>query len=431
MAKMAEFETYAPKEAVPKTPIFMSEIEGLKERVRCREDGLEIAMVKSATAKDILNLCRERKVNRSAHIGNMAPANLVCGALGAKFILYDRNTPAKDFNYLPGHLLVDGKKILIGKKELFEAFTPFTPFENEAKRVFNGFASPAQMHLLKAETVFPSQVQTQSEYFNANRELFEKVIYYLGKSFLFPSLFDRSFDRKGVGFIKHFSYDPDLSKDFFETNQAFIDAARKGPEGARIPSRPVVGSLLFITLCDILEGATKAYQEYGEKEIGMVYHLAGPDMGNYVTQERTMVAFFLETLNKTGEFSLPEKIVFAVVPTAHFRLVSPRGKKEALDAYVEGLSMQRKANKLKKDSGSRREVSRLKENARRLIKEASDGLNIDFSGRLSLHFSQHDLKSQEDLYIHSLLIDMNIQEAKAIFEQLSAIAGRTKDDSNS
>lgn len=397
---------------------FVSEMSLLRERVGRRYDGLEIALVESATPSDIRRLCVNNNVYRSAHIGNMAPANLVSGALGARYILYDRNTPSRDSNYYPGHLIRSGSTNLIGDQGSFDAFTPFVPFAKIVDKSLVGKSkSPGGLHLSATGHLFPGKVETQSEYLNRYRDLLEKAIHTIGRLQLFPELFDRSLDSRGVGFKRPQSYHSGLLEDFFRTNQAFIDAAREGFGQVDLPKNPIVCSLLFITLSFILAEAVEAYQK-GEDEVAVIYHLAGPDMGNYVTQQRDLLAFLLREIKKAGEIGLPKKILFAVIPTAHLRLVSTREHKDNLNSLLSALDKQRNANVLKKAGGSLERVKSMKEEARHLAKTGIEALGIDLQEKLSLHFSQHDLRELSDLYIPDLVMRMDKEAVRKSLEQL-------------
>lgn len=413
--------------------LFRAEVESRIDLLIESGKNTQTYILEEATGNDIQALCQHQAVYRSAHIGNLFSSNIVAGKLGARFVLFDRNTQKEDENNHPSYLILNKSFGRIGDESFDGSFSPFTPFANEGPAVDyvnKRSLSPANFHLQEARKVFPGQIETQSEYFENNREIVERVIYILMKRLdyaKFYALFDRSLTYKGEPVMANnfdfFDRNKFIQR-FFAINKTFIDASELGPENVELPENRPIPNTLFIAFASVFVEAAKQYQE-GKTDLSVVYHLSGPDMYRYIVRMQEKISILYDVAK--SEIALPRQTMFAVIPTAHLRLITSSENELAMNSLIHGIEIQQYANRLKKQGVSDPAlVADLKRIARNTVKDSLVKTKVDLKSKLSNHFNQHNMYPGEIGYVHPLLLTQRSVELEDIYRQIVAIDSNGK-----
>ena len=266
--------------------------------------------------KDLAALHRAgHSVTKSPHVGNWYPNNLAVASLGIPMNVYDRTIGAKDKNFHPHKLIVDGRgeemanpALLTTHARVIHAPSWFPERFPVGSRVLDGHMQAIRDAVPDANCVV---------YTDYLRQHMDKVLAILEvATALFSSLWCRFVNPDGTVHKRACDGWSHI------TRTGGIYGLTNDESGWLIPNE------LNVLLDGVLEAAL-----YNER---VIYHLSGPDMIGYIGD----YAVQLNTAHYELEHHLdwvPKSMELHVVPVAAMRFAVPETRRQALDAFMDQL----------------------------------------------------------------------------------------------
>lgn len=377
---------------------------------------LQITKNDSLSISDLTELRDQgSSVMRSAHIGNLSAYNMSLLASGIDMLLVDTNQTGKDKNYFPELVISQAGNERIADDGLLVARTRAKSGE---------FLDELQQASIRL--AFPeAKIFTDTQYLRANQEVAGEIVQLALECQ--PELFNRVVTSDGVVTKSK----EDRAKNLAGSGRILqlVDDTREEQEVALMPNEVVVLANFII----------EAIKSEGAPQ----YHLAGPDMPNYIGSIQPAMQSIFQELRRRASFrdKIPAILDVQLVPTASAIFATTAENQsllenmfESLEEYkvvLAGLRHQR-ANFFKAksiDASNKKDfiTSNDKERA-----EATERLLPDILGVPALlngpgepnFVSQYDVLQQGGLFVARQNIEMSLQELESTRKELGGLIGR-------
>ncbi len=344
-------------------------------------------------------------VRRTAHLGNFYPSQLLIAYYKVPFTLFDRNI--NDKNYHPHLIISGGEKTEIAQADKLSMLQKDT-----------------LVHLDQLEKVFPdTYFETETRFWQKVRDKFEL------KDIL-ASVIDKTLN---LGLWRRYVHDDGYIE---EIDKSKINAKSIIGDVLNIDSDSkgwVIPNELNILLPPVLNA------KLHDSQMDQEFHLAGPDMPNYINKHKVVLRDLYELLIKrfarSEEFFVGDYFYLHILPTAHIRYITTLSNTENMASLLRNVMCieeikKEKADAIKKarDDEARRGVIEkfaLKMNTvKHDIKDAINHLRHDlyYDIRDASYLTQHDVQSKSELYVPEEVYTMSFERIYKIGREIDAIA---------
>ncbi len=250
-------------------------------------------------------------VMRTAHAGNIYPANLAVAAMGIPMVLHDRVNGMKDLASHPHLMIENGQSLKIGDQSCMVLRAKTIP------QVCPSGCTLGEEHAAALRLALPqAEVQTMTDYLENHQELAWSILEEVGK--MSPKHFYRYMDADG-----RISKSLPLGEalDWVELSQNVYGFTNLN-EGW------IPGNVAYILLCAIIESVRT-----GEP---FVYHTSGVDMDGYMDSLLSELNLLYCHLHKRGIAPF-ETLDFRLVTITSMRFCGPDATASARKELFEKL----------------------------------------------------------------------------------------------
>lgn len=322
-------------------------------------------------------------VSRSAHVGNLYPANLAIAASGIPVTLFDRNLGYKDKNYHPHGVIRGGVWERLCSDHLMMTHAC-------VERPTEGFPegqSVAACHLKALQTVFPcSPIVLWADYITQHEELIAALVEIALNEC--PQLWYRKVHADGTTQCIPRGTSPTPAQ-----IQGKVAGLGGNKTGWVLPNEINI-------LIDAVVGSTSGSSE--------VHHISGPDMVRYISTLEKQLGYLYGVVSK--KLNVPPSLRFCLYPAAAFRFAVPLAKRSALDTlyacvqdYLHGERERGEAFRnigIRKKVDLQQELNGVRDRRLGMLRlAATECPDVFYNIEDGKYLTQHDLGPNE-LYVH-------------------------------
>lgn len=351
----------------------------------------------------LLELVRKRTagwmVEKTPHIGNHYGNNLGMALIGAlagerpiRMTCCDFTIGDLDKNFHPHTIIRNGERTVIA--------------DGSRLTTHSGVTS---LHMQKLRAVIPDgEYVVYSKHLYERRELAAKVLRVVTEKM--PGIWYRFVQSDGA-IIR-----PDTYTNWLRVEGSGIFSVTNREQGWIIPNAANI-------LLDAIIGVVETGHD-------TVYELSGPDMIRYIWEEVPKLSLLYDVVRSAlPELTLPETLVYQIVPVADVRFVVPVAQRDALDALLHVYHQQLTNEELRgvrmRDCSpeERRALVPDLQRARRADQEAllvakQNCPEIFYQIKDGTFFSQHDLEGPGGLYVHPWAVETPLVQVNAVSQAL-------------
>lgn len=354
---------------------------------------------------DLRRLRKEgASVMKTPHVGNVYPNNLLVARMGILMNFYDRTIGARDKNFHPHRVIVDGKSEEIALGHVMTTHARVTrevigvPHIAKEERIVDCHMRAMQNAMPDADCV------VYTDYLRHHADVVLEVLSIVADEH--PEVWEYLVTRDGDRRPFH------ITRGRERLLAYGIYGITDDAQGALVPN------ILNILLDGIIESRETGLHE--------VYHLSGPDMVKYIgTMLKTLDALYA-TVRRNSSLSLPETIIFNLVPVAGIRFAVDREHRAEVDDLIDAWHGLNAGNR------QRSEMLRMASDKNAAIQAAAAGKSQDMlrlraAAVAATHvfydiaradtFSQYDLLRGRELYVHPWGCEATIREIELMMKE--------------
>lgn len=302
-----------------------------------RRSSFSVVLDDAQSLQDLKELfSRGYSVIRSSHAGNLTAANIVVAQSGVTFLLHEY-LPLNDETYNPGKRISGTKNesLLASVSDKLALWVSSEPVLSKGQP----FDSPIHMHVESISSLWPNSRTVHDLVLSMG----ERAVRNLLDRFLDidPEVAHAYVDCDGNKLPLHEAavHGTDvrtlLLEHFPMIQRSFRD--RTSPTETIIPDTAAM--IVLSTIADLVN-PNKIYQQ-APTDVAHVYHLAGVQMVNYLVRNGAVADTYINRIEalyaeaRTVLPSLPERLVFHLIPTSHLKDYVTTGGREKLEAALD------------------------------------------------------------------------------------------------
>ena len=253
-------------------------------------------------------------VEKTPHVGNMYPNNLAIAAMGIPLLCVDQTIGAKDTNFHPHRVIVNGAAETISDAHKMTSHARITHPSTRVPDRFIPGECVADAHMLAMQQAFPSaSLETTSQ--RARRCVDIMAPFLEVMTGIAPQAWQRIVSPNG----DVHTCPPPIN--WRALQQRGIHGLSQDASGYIIPNA-------WNILSDGIIGMLTSGNE-------TVYALSGPDMIRYYHRFEADISTWYDAARPYLDTKLPETLTMIMVPVAEMRLVTTKRHAPALDALVD------------------------------------------------------------------------------------------------
>jgi hypothetical protein len=365
-------------------------------------------------------------VVRSPHIGSQYPSNLALAAQNVPYVIFDRNVshnglektnPRQDWNYHPNYIIQDGS---VQEPKMYpEDILSLSANISTPNSIYKK-GDYIEQYLKNLSNLFPStEIRTLTQDMNQHSDILEKVCKISLE--IYPEIWNKYVESGKYKTAEAPKNDLDLLGLGDKSNGYHL---------------PLEVTIVFQTIIETLKQRTDL------SSIEQIFHLAGPDMKNYM-KDKNFIAkineMYTRFLSQESGYKLPETVAFNLVPSSLLKFVVPKEKKAQLDELIT-LIQKMEFNKSQRDEffreASKNDNVSSEEKGKQIkyfkgrqveleeqIKIILPGIKkyICYDIKQMNFFSQYDMQSSDDLYIPEWLKENPLSEIEKVYKYISGL----------